>query len=132
MKKFSSGFVTLLSVLILGAVALAVTMSILLLGIGTSRTSFTAIQSAQARSLANACAEEGLQRLRESVYYTGNETRIFPGGSCVIQVITGTGNNNRTLQTTGTVGSVQRKVKIIIQKIHPAPVIISWQEVFDF
>lgn len=131
MKK-QTGFVTLLSVLILSAVAIAVTVSILLLGLGVSRTSFAVIQSVQARSLANACAEEGLQRLRESVYYAGDETKTFPTGTCTIQAISGTGNNNRTLQTIATVGTVQRKVKIIISKIHPAPVITSWQEVADF
>lgn len=126
------GFVTLLSVLILSAVAIAVTVSILLLGLGASRTSFALIQSVQARGLANACAEEALQRLRESVYYVGNEIKTFSAGTCTIQTISGTGNNNRTLQTIATVGTVQRKVKVGIAKIHPTPVITSWQEVADF
>jgi hypothetical protein len=127
-----NGFVMLVSMLIVGAIGLGIGVTLLLLGLGTSRSSFTLVQSMQARSLANACAEESLEKLRESVYYTGNETKVFSTGTCQVQPITGTGNSNRTLETTGTVGPVVRKVKVVIQRVHPAPIITSWLEVPDF
>ena len=132
LKANSSGFITLISVLIVGAIGVAIATSLLILGLGGSRSSFALVQSNQAKSLANACAEEALEKLRESVYYTGNATINFSIGSCQIQTIGGTGNTNRTLQTVGTVGTIQRKIKIVISSIHPVPVLTSWQELADF
>lgn len=118
----------LLSVLVFGAVGLSVIISGLLLGVDASRSSLTLQQSIQARALANACAEEALQTLRESVYYTGNETLTFSTGTCEIQTISGTGNINRTVITTGNVGNVERTVQVEISTVHPTISITSWQE----
>ena len=127
-----SGFITLVSVLVVGAVGLSIAVSLLLLGLGSSRTSFALQESNEAKALANACAEEALQKLRESVYYAGNETKTFTLGSCQIQAVSGTGNLSRTLQTVGIVRQTQRKVKVIVSRVHPIPGITSWQEVADF
>lgn len=125
------GIAVLLSVLIFGAVGIAVVIAGLLLGVGSSRTSLALQQSVQAKALANACAEEALQTLRESIYYTGNETLTFSQGTCEIQAIGGNGNVNRTVTTVGTVGTVgtiQRTVQVEISAIHPTISITSWQE----
>ncbi|MDP3724309.1 MAG: hypothetical protein Q8R11_01605 [bacterium] len=122
----------LLSVLLITAVAGAIAVSLLLLGVGSSRTSFAFQQSIQARGLADACAEEALQRLRESVWFSGGETLTLTSGTCEIQAIAGTGNSNRTIQTVGSVGTIKRKVKVIVTTVHPTPVISSWQEVGSF
>lgn len=118
----------LLSVLIFGVVGIAVVIAGLLLGVGYSRTSLALQQSIQAKALANACAEEALQTLRESVYYTGNETLTFNTGTCEIQTIGGNGNVNRTVTTVGTIGTIQRTVQVEIAAIHPTISITSWQE----
>ena len=128
----SSGYAVLISVLLITAVGGAIAVSLLLIGVGSSRTSFAFQQSIQARGLADACAEEALQRLRESVWYGGGETLVLNTGICEIQAIAGTGNANRTIQTTGSVGTIKRKVKVVITTIHPAPVVSSWQEVASF
>lgn len=122
----------LLSVLIVGAVGLAISTAVILLGIGAGKSSLTLQQSNQAKALANACQEEALQKLRESIYYSGNQTISFTNGSCTIQTISGAGNTNRTIQTSGTIGNVQRKIKVIVATVHPAITIQSWQEVADF
>lgn len=131
MKK-ESGYITLLSTLFLVVIGGTVASSLILLGLGFSRTSFVLNQSNQVKALANACMEEALQRLRESVYYTGNQTFVFTYGSCQIQTIIGVGNFNRTVQTTATSGSIQRKTKVVVTTIHPTIIISSWQEVGDF
>lgn len=128
----SNGYVLLLSVLVVAAVALAIGVGGILLAVGSAKTSLVAQQSYQAKSLANLCAEEALQKLRESVYYTGNESSSFTTGSCQIQTISGTGNVNRTIQTVGTVGTVQRKVKVIVATVQPTINVSSWQEVDNF
>jgi hypothetical protein len=123
-----AGFGLLMSVLILGAVGIALTTSLILLGIGSARSSATLADSVKARAYANACAEEALQKLRESVYYTGSQTLTFSTGTCQIQAITGVGNTNRTVSTLGTVGTVQRKLTIVIATIHPTINLTSWQD----
>lgn len=131
-KQIQSGFAALISVILIGAVGLAIAVSVLLLGLSSSRNSLVSRQSSQAKLFADSCAEEALQKLKESVYYTGSETLNFTLGSCQIQTITGTGNSNRTIQTTGTVGAVVRKVKIVVGTVQPTISITSWQELADF
>lgn len=129
--KQPGGFVALISVLVVGAAGVAVAVSLLLLGVGAARTSIAAIQSQQGKSLANACAEEALERVREKTSFTGNETIALGLGTCNFAV-TSQGGENRTVTASGTVGGVVRKTKIIINKINPTIQVVSWQEVADF
>ena len=128
--KKNKGYITLISVLVVGAVSTAAALSLLLLGLGASRTSFAVEQSQQAKSLANACAEEGLQQIRSSSSFTGSGNLTLGQGSCAY-VVTSQGGNNRTITGTGTVGTVIRKVKVIINAISPQIGVVSWQEVAD-
>ncbi|HLD20242.1 MAG TPA: hypothetical protein VJB93_03295 [Patescibacteria group bacterium] len=127
-----NGYTMLLAVLITTAVGAGIAGTVLLSGLGTSRSGLVTQQSMQARSLGNACAEEALQKLRESLYYSGDEILTFSAGSCQILPISGTGNTNRTVETTGSVGTVIRKVRIVIAQVHPTISLSSWLEVGDF
>ena len=80
------GYVVLLGVLIVGAIGISVTLSLLLLGLGSSRTSFASEQSFQAKALASACAEEGLQQIRDTMSYTGTGGLTLGQGSCTYVV----------------------------------------------
>lgn len=125
------GFITLLSILIVGAVGVAIALSLLLLGIGSSRSSFAIEQSDQAKGLANACADEALQQIRDSTPFTGTGNLTFGQGTCTYTV-TSQGGQNRTVTASGTVGTIVRKVKVIISTINPQITVTSWQEVNDF
>lgn len=129
-NKQQNGYITLISILIVGAVGVAITLSIILLGIGSSRTSFAVEQSYQAKALANACAEEALQQIRDSTPFTGSGNLTLRQGTCAYTV-TSQGGQNRTIVTTGTVGTIVRKAKIIINNITPAITATSWQEIAD-
>ena len=126
----NGGYITLISVLIVGAVGIAITTSLILLGLGSSRTSFAVEQSNQAKALANACAEEALQQIRDSTPFTGSGNLTLGQGVCSYTV-TSQGGQNRTITASGTVGTIMRKVKIIIDKINPTIQVVSWQEVAD-
>ena len=115
----------------MSAVGVAITLSLILLGLGASRTSFAYEQSGQAKGLAHACAEEALQRIRDSTPFVGSDTLTFGIGTCSYTV-TSQGPQNRTITSSGTVGSIIRKVRIIINKINPTIKVVSWQEVADF
>lgn len=123
----SKGFIALISVLVVGAIVIAIALSLLLLGIGNSRTSFAIEQSYQAKSLANACVEEALQKIRDSTPFTGGGNLAFGRGACAYTV-TSQGAQNRTIIASGAVGTIIRKVKVIINKINPDIIVVSWQE----
>jgi hypothetical protein len=126
-----NGYVLLISVLIIGAVAVSIATALLVFGVGSSRTSLSIQQGVRARGLANACASEALQQIRDSTPFTGTSNLTLGQGTCSYTV-TNTGGPNRTIISTGTVGTVVRKVKITITKINPQIVVATWQEVADF
>ncbi|MFA6520906.1 MAG: hypothetical protein WCT53_00775 [Candidatus Gracilibacteria bacterium] len=125
------GFGALLAVLILGVVMTSIAVYMVLLGIDTSRTGLELENSAKAKALSVACAEEGLTKIRESIIFTGTGTLTIGDGSCTYTVIN-TGGTTRTITSTGTVGSEIRKSKVMISHINPTISSIYWQELADF
>ncbi len=125
-----NGFITLVSTLVAGAVGLSVALSLILLGLGTSRTSFTVGRTAEARGLVNACAEEALQKIRESLSFSGTGGLTIGSGSCSYTVTIGVGEN-RHIDATGTADTVIRKLDIDLDQIKPTINITLWQEVAD-
>lgn len=122
------GYIALLSILIIGAVALAIALNLLLTGSDASRSTLYGQQSAQARSLAVACAEEALQLMHDTTTFTGTNTLNIGQGSCSYTVAN-TGGSSRTIDTTATVGTVVRKIKIYATISSSSISITSWQEV---
>jgi len=129
-KKISSkknGYITLISVLVVGAVGLAITLTLLLLGLGSSQTSLAFEQSNQAKALANSCAEVSLNNLKLDSGYSGDETINLGQGSCYISAVEAQGSQ-RTILTQGTVDTIIRYVEVVAQ-LQPDLQIISWQEI---
>lgn len=122
------GFVALITVMIVGAIGVSVGLSLILLGLGSSRTSLSIEQSIQAKAMANACGEEALQKIRESTPFTGSGNLSLSGGTCTYTVASG-GGQNRTISSTGVYGTITRKVAISVTTINPSIVISAWQEV---
>ena len=125
------GYITLISILVVGAVGAAVTMSLLLLGLGAARTSFAQEQSNQAKGLANACVEEALQAIRSNASYVGTGNLSLGQGACSYTV-SNEGGENRTIIASGIVGIIEKKVKVTIDDINLYINVASWQEVADF
>lgn len=126
-KINTKGYITLLSVLVVGAIGTAVTASLILLGLASSSNSFTYQQMHQAKSLANACAEEALEEIRGLSSFVGTGTLSLGLGACTYEV-TNTGGESRLIKTSGTVGTAVRKTSITITAINPLIIISSWQE----
>ncbi len=129
--KQSGGYLILLSVMIIGAVSLAIVASMLLSGLGTSRTSFANQQSIQAKALASACMNEALQQIRDNTSFTGFSSLSLGQGDCGY-VVTNTGGEKRTIQASSTVSLSIRKTQATITQINPSIIVSSWQEVPDF
>lgn len=131
-KNPQSGFITLLSLLIAGAIGLAIAVSVILLGADYSRSARVSEESVLSKSLANTCAEEALERIRENQNYLGSGGISLGQGSCNYQVLDLGGGQNRQINSTGDVTGSIRKVKIIVGQISPKIRTSSWQEVADF
>ena len=128
-KKDERGYIVLLTVLIVGAVAASIASSLLFLGADASRQVNVKDKSFQSMAISDACAEEALEKIRESGTFTGIGSISFTNGSCSYNV-TNTGGTNRQIIASSTVDTVIRKVKITLDKVKPLNV-TSWQEVVD-
>jgi hypothetical protein len=126
-RNNQSGYIALLTILIVGAVTTAVALTLLLGGADNQRTSLVTQQSAQARALASACAEEALQVLRDNNSYTGTSGLTLPTGNCSYVVTNGSGT--RSVLATGTVQNVVRKIQVYATLSVSSISVISWQEV---
>ena len=122
------GVVALISVLIIGAVGVAIVISIISLGVGHSQVSFSVNQSKKAKGITEACAEEALFRVREDESFEGSYSIFFNEGECTYN-IENTGGEERIITVEGEVGVVKRRLKVTIDEIKPRIIIGSWKEV---
>jgi cysteine-rich repeat protein len=137
-----SGFVLLITVLVVGAVASATAVSLILLGLGIERSAFSILQSTQALQGAWTCAENAIHVLQQDLDYVGNHDRSFVYAydnngvltqgltDCRIYPINGEGNEDRTICTEATFGNfTTRRLQVRLQRVIPSPIIESWEEV---
>jgi hypothetical protein len=126
------GYVFLISVLFVGAIAMSTAATLVVLGVGSMKSSIATMQSMQAMHNAETCVERALKSLRASSSYAGDETLTLASGTCVLLSIGGSGNLNRTICAKGIVGNIVRRVEVQVAELRPAGEINSWQEVADF
>jgi type II secretory pathway pseudopilin PulG len=127
-----TGYILLITILIIGAMAAAILSSLLMLGISANQVSLAVSQANQALANAQGCAEYGLLKLRQSPSYAGSEFVTIGTNQCEILSIGGIGNNNRVLCTEGNVGDSVRRLEIVVKQVLPTTLIYSWQEVSVF
>lgn len=126
-KQTNRGFGTLLIVILLGGVALALTLTLSTSSLWSIRGSIDSKSSNTTKSLVNACAEIALEAMRENNSYTGTSNVALSGNSCSYTV-TNTGGTTRSVTVSGTVSGVTRKLSITTSSFNPL-VVASWQEV---
>lgn len=130
--KNQNGFIALISILIIGAVVLAVGIGASLRSIGENKMGLSEKSSDKALSLANLCAETALMKLESVLNYSGGETITIGGDSCDILPVEGSGNLNRVVKAQSAVSEHTRKVKVEVSAISPIMQINSWKEMADF
>lgn len=129
--EIKRGYIALMSVLIMGAVGIAIIVSTILLGIDASKNSLLIDKSNQARILASSCAEEALEQIADLSVTTGSGSLSLGLGTCSF-IITSQNGQNITVNSTGLVDTITRKIKVIVASTTPIITISSWQEVADF
>ena len=123
MKK--KGYVALMTVIILGVVATLVATSLVLLGLGHTRSSLSESQSAGSKAAADACIDDALRQIRLSSSYTGNGNLSLTGATCTYTVIAG---STGSIVATGVSGNTTRRVTVDISSRTPNIVFTKWQE----
>jgi len=125
--KAESGYMALLTVLIVGAAATAVALVLLASGADSQRSGLVEQQSKQARALSIACAEEALQLIHDNIAFSGSAVMSLAQGSCSYAVTIAT-PTTRTITASGTVGNVVRKLQATVTIGIPAITITAGQE----
>lgn len=132
----SSGFATLLSVLVVLAIASVLSVAGLLQGVNSSLFIDSHTQLYRATNYAHACAEEALEEMKYNGSYSSTGNITFSGSSETCSyLIVDVGGGVKHIRSTGNSGIAPRiatrKVKVVVASLAPA-VITSWQEVDTF
>ena len=125
---FSKGYIALLAVLVVGAASLAIATALLLTAADSQRSTLISQESAEARSLATACAEEAIQQIHDNTSFTGTNGLTLGQGTCSYTV-TNPGGSSRTVTASGTVNTTIRRLQISITVGASSLSVSSWQEV---
>lgn len=123
----NNGYVILLTVLVVGAVAVTAAAALLIVGVDSAKNANLKVSSHSAGLLADACAEEALEVIRESLSFSGYGS-LGLGESGCSYFITKLSGQNRTIVASSTVGGAARAVRIKIDRMFPIISIVSWQE----
>lgn len=135
MKKLLNnrdGYFTLLAVLVAGMIVAVLAFTLVTLSSSASDSSFTIVQSEQARALASACAEKGIEKLMASSSFIGVNIFSLGQGMCSYGISVSSGTV-RLIAASGTVAMVTRRVNVLVdtatftggKDVSPS----SWQEV---
>jgi len=125
------GYITLLSILIIGAIGTAIATSLIALGPELSEYSHILTKLYQSQSLADACSEYYLAEIHHSAAFTNDKELTLNSGTCSLEIIEQE-KDKREINAVGKAGSNIRKTKIGIDSISPNTIVVSWQEVPDF
>lgn len=130
-QESRKGYIALISVILISAIGLSIMLSVIAAGVDASKTDFSLQQSGAARSIASSCAEEALQVILETATTSSNGNLTVASGTCSY-LITSTNGQNITISSTGVLGTVTSKIKVVIASTSPSVTLSSWEEVADF
>ncbi len=130
MKK-EQGYIALISVLIINAVIGLIAVNTNILSMGESSMGLSKEQSSRAYYLANACGEEALENIKESISYGGKGSLSYEHGECEYNIIK-EGGEKRTIEVVAEAPPITRKIRIALDRVEPTINIISWEDVADF
>jgi hypothetical protein len=126
------GYIALISVILMSALGLAIMLSVIATGVDAGRTDFSLQQSGGARSLASSCAEEALQKVLETSTTSSSGNLTVGSGTCMYVVTSTSSGQTIIVNSTGVLGTVTSKIKVVIATTTPGITLSSWEEVADF
>lgn len=111
----NKGYVAIVSVLIISAVATVIVLSLLTTGHGSQRIVITAQEERGAEFLSQACANIALGKIRLDAEYLGDEGMDIGANHCDILPIEESGGIY-TIKTEGVVNLISRKNIIVVTR----------------
>lgn len=126
------GYIALISVVLMSALGLGIMLSVIAAGVNAGKTDFSLQQSGGARSIAASCAEEALQRILETSTTTSSGNLTIGSGTCSYLITSTSSGQNITIASTGVLGTVTSKIKVVVATTTPGITLSSWEEVADF
>jgi hypothetical protein len=123
-----SGYIALISVLIIGAVSVTIATALLVTGADAQQENLSRQQSLIAQQAAAGCAEEALQQIHDNTAFTATNTAVTIDTTNCNYTVTNTGSSTRTITTTSTSGNVVRKIQVYVTINASSLSISSWQE----
>ncbi len=125
----NQGAALFLAIIMITAVIITIAVSVSVLGIGELDMSYTAAQSENSTVVADACAEEGLRRLRIDDNWAvgaGPQALNIGSHSCTIEVATD-GGDERTITSISVVGDYYTTVEAIVDVSNNDVELTSWE-----
>ena len=129
--KKRTGYVTLISVLTVGAITGALAFAQLSRSIDVSISRIATGAYAQAQYNALSCAEIALQAIRDDNSVTGTFSETLTSGDCTYEIID-TGGFTRRIESEGSARDSVARYEIEIDDLAAGIDIASWQQVVDF
>jgi hypothetical protein len=124
-KNATSGFVAIITVLIIGAVCLAIVSSVALLSIGEGQSALAQTSGEDTLNFVEGCVEDGLLKSRASASYTGG-TIARPEGTCSISI--SKAGSTWTMTTTTTATKYVRTIVTVFTRASSGVTLTSWRE----
>lgn len=119
------GYIAIMTVLILAAVALMTSMTVALLSVGEAQTAFSLTKGEEAWRLVDGCVEDALLKSKSSASYSGgNITRSE--GTCEIGV--SKIGDTWTIVASPLSTKYHRTVEVVVGRMATGIVMLSWKE----
>ena len=125
------GYVALMSVIVLGAIGTAITVTLLVQGVLSSKTNLAVLHKHQSRMAATSWAEEALQLILDTGIDSGGAAMSVGSSTCTY-VISSTSSENILVHATGQSADAISKISVYLASSTPRIKLSSWQEVGDF
>ena len=125
------GAVLLLSVIIMGAIAVSVVSALIVGGIDNTQLSAQQQAATEAQTQAELCVEEALLQVKNSNTVSGTTVITTGGNSCSFTIING-GGSNRTINSEAQVGDVIKRLQITLDRLNPQLNVTKWENVTSF
>jgi hypothetical protein len=125
----AGGFITLVTVVIIGLLLISLGLAVSFRSLGETMMSAEREAEVMARTLASACVEEALLRLKLNPLYGGGESIVVrPGETCDILPVGGAGNINRSVEARAAIREHTKNIRVFINRLRPITEISSWRE----
>lgn len=131
-KLFNNGFIAITAIILLSAFFIVLFVGMFFSAAEEMERTVDKEKIMIALSLANSCAEEALNRLKNDINYDGEESINIGKYQCDILELEST-EYMKTIKTEGEADGYLKRIQIEVSiQNYPELEIIDWQEVSDF